>query len=191
MSDMANWMTSAQLCSPTSDIGAIQQQQTISHSPIKETEIGFSVSTKLGLETKQRINGGAFHPFSKERNIPIPELALVSVDKEIEDKKCLEIGNGVECLRRENSNCGKVGIGGGGVEQGQGGNGQGEVQTSGGSGGGAVGGAAGQGHRKARRCWSPDLHRRFVNALQMLGGSQGNILYVLLLYAKELMLYIC
>ncbi|PIN18882.1 hypothetical protein CDL12_08445 [Handroanthus impetiginosus] len=26
-------------------------------------------------------------------------------------------------------------------------------------------------HRKARRCWSPDLHRRFVNALQMLGGS--------------------
>lgn len=30
-----------------------------------------------------------------------------------------------------------------------------------------------QTHRKARRCWSPDLHRRFVNALQMLGGSQG------------------
>ncbi|KAG6420658.1 hypothetical protein SASPL_117194 [Salvia splendens] len=29
-----------------------------------------------------------------------------------------------------------------------------------------------QTHRKARRCWSPDLHRRFVNALHMLGGSQ-------------------
>ncbi|KAM0944837.1 putative transcription factor MYB-HB-like family [Dioscorea sansibarensis] len=29
-----------------------------------------------------------------------------------------------------------------------------------------------QTHRKARRCWSPDLHRRFVNALQVLGGSQ-------------------
>lgn len=27
-------------------------------------------------------------------------------------------------------------------------------------------------HRKARRCWSPDLHRRFVSALQLLGGSQ-------------------
>ncbi|XVF67629.1 hypothetical protein PTKIN_Ptkin10aG0136700 [Pterospermum kingtungense] len=26
--------------------------------------------------------------------------------------------------------------------------------------------------RKQRRCWSPDLHRRFVNALQQLGGSQ-------------------
>lgn len=35
--------------------------------------------------------------------------------------------------------------------------------------------AAGSGHRKARRCWSPDLHRRFVNALQMLGGSQGDM----------------
>ncbi|EPS59369.1 hypothetical protein M569_15439, partial [Genlisea aurea] len=30
----------------------------------------------------------------------------------------------------------------------------------------------GSSQRKARRCWSPDLHRRFVNALHMLGGSQ-------------------
>lgn len=27
--------------------------------------------------------------------------------------------------------------------------------------------------RKQRRSWSPELHRRFVNALQQLGGSQG------------------
>ena len=27
--------------------------------------------------------------------------------------------------------------------------------------------------RKQRRCWSPELHRRFENALQQLGGSQG------------------
>lgn len=27
--------------------------------------------------------------------------------------------------------------------------------------------------RKQRRCWSTELHRRFVNALQQLGGSQG------------------
>ncbi|AAD49976.1 F24J5.9 [Arabidopsis thaliana] len=26
-------------------------------------------------------------------------------------------------------------------------------------------------HRKQRRCWSPELHRRFLNALQQLGGS--------------------
>lgn len=27
--------------------------------------------------------------------------------------------------------------------------------------------------RKQRRCWSPDLHRKFVDALQKLGGCQG------------------
>lgn len=31
-----------------------------------------------------------------------------------------------------------------------------------------------QTHRKQRRCWSPELHRRFLNALQQLGGSHGN-----------------
>lgn len=30
-----------------------------------------------------------------------------------------------------------------------------------------------QAARKQRRCWSPELHRRFVCALQQLGGSQG------------------
>ncbi|CAN1307298.1 Myb family transcription factor EFM [Linum perenne] len=30
-----------------------------------------------------------------------------------------------------------------------------------------------QGSRKQRRCWSPELHRRFVSALQQLGGSQA------------------
>ncbi|KAL5557092.1 hypothetical protein UlMin_039328 [Ulmus minor] len=29
-----------------------------------------------------------------------------------------------------------------------------------------------QAFRKQRRCWSPELHRRFVDALQQLGGSQ-------------------
>jgi len=28
--------------------------------------------------------------------------------------------------------------------------------------------------RKQRRCWSPELHRRFVEALTQLGGPQGN-----------------
>jgi len=37
-----------------------------------------------------------------------------------------------------------------------------------------------QSNRKARRCWSPDLHRRFVQALQMLGGSQGTDTLILI-----------
>lgn len=31
----------------------------------------------------------------------------------------------------------------------------------------------GNSHRKARRCWSPELHRRFLHALKQLGGSHG------------------
>lgn len=30
--------------------------------------------------------------------------------------------------------------------------------------------------RKQRRCWSPELHRRFVEALEQLGGAQGQSL---------------
>ena len=33
-----------------------------------------------------------------------------------------------------------------------------------------------QAYRKQRRCWSPELHRRFVDALQQLGGCQGQTL---------------
>jgi hypothetical protein len=61
------------------------------------------------------------------------------------------------------------------------------------------GGAAAQRHqhqqqqqqaqqRKARRCWSPELHRRFVAALQRLGGAQGEdrsgLLLLLVRFAK-------
>lgn len=31
-----------------------------------------------------------------------------------------------------------------------------------------------QNPRKQRRCWSPELHRRFVDALHQLGGAQGS-----------------
>ena len=32
-----------------------------------------------------------------------------------------------------------------------------------------------QNPRKQRRCWSPELHRRFVDALRQLGGAQGRL----------------
>ncbi|PSS01843.1 Myb family transcription factor EFM like [Actinidia chinensis var. chinensis] len=161
VSDMASWMTSAQLWSPASD-AAKQQQMTILTSP-KEREIGFGVSPKLGFDNKQR-NGGAFLPFSKEKNSgPSPTLALANSGGEVgEEKKVLEGENGNGGLRRES--CVKAGLG----EQGQGGNIPADSQAN----GNGAAAARNQSHRKARRCWSPDLHRRFVNALQMLGGSQ-------------------
>lgn len=31
----------------------------------------------------------------------------------------------------------------------------------------------GSSNRKQRRCWSQDLHRRFLNSLKQLGGAHG------------------
>lgn len=45
--------------------------------------------------------------------------------------------------------------------------------ASGGGGGSKKEEKEGQCQRKQRRCWSPELHRRFLQALQQLGGSHG------------------
>lgn len=190
-SDKANWMTSAQLWSQTSDGTKPQTTTTINtsqkdHQPT-DHNITFNMSPKLALDSKQR-NGGAFLPFSKDRNTtcpvrPLPELALVSVEKDIaatatvEDKKCSEgVENGL--IRREN--CGKVlgnmegkGINGN-LSEGQTNNNNNNSNTNANTGSNTTTSTTNtnQTHRKARRCWSPDLHRRFVNALHMLGGSQ-------------------
>ncbi|KAK1322529.1 Two-component response regulator ARR18 [Acorus calamus] len=42
---------------------------------------------------------------------------------------------------------------------------------TGGGGGGGRGEKEAMSHRKARRCWSPELHGRFLRAIQQLGGS--------------------
>lgn len=163
------------------------------------------------LNNRNSGGGGAFLPFSKDRARPLPELALAaSTEKEgdLEDKKsCLELEsnnhsnnenekeNGM-VVRRE-SVCGnnKIGIINGVMEQGNGLSSEGQTtnnvlssNNNGNNNNNAINGSTtannsnnNQTHRKARRCWSPDLHRRFVSALQVLGGSQGklNILYML------------
>lgn len=160
ISEKANWMTTAPLWSQT---GTETKPRSSVACPT-ETDIGSNVGPKLDLDTKVR-NGGAFLPFSKNRNLsssragsalhPLPDLALASISKDMEENKCSE-------SEAENGNSGKVGNGDVLIEQGKGtGNTtDGQITTS-------------HPHRKARRCWSPDLHRRFVNALHMLGGPQG------------------
>ncbi|GMI89507.1 EARLY FLOWERING MYB PROTEIN, HRS1 HOMOLOG4 [Hibiscus trionum] len=110
------------------------------------TDIGLNVGPNLGVDsiTKQR-NGGAFLPSSKDRECSeaVPDLALASLNKDMEDRRC----NPETCQRREEVGTGKA-----------------DGQTTNTN--------TNQLHRKARRCWSPELHRRFVNALHMLGGSQ-------------------
>ena len=169
ISDKANWMTSAQLWSQANE--GTKPKSTIS-SPKESADTGFSVSPKLALDNKHR-NGGAFLPFSKERNPcqgvgGLPELALASSENEMEVKKCEE---SEKCSKRESS--GKGGSFEGIVDQGKTAAIGTETQTDNTT--TTTTNTTGQTHRKARRCWSPDLHRRFVNALQMLGGSQGII----------------
>lgn len=50
-----------------------------------------------------------------------------------------------------------------------------------------------QTHRKQRRCWSSELHRRFVHALQQLGGPHGtsnNFIFILIFSEKGFILII-
>lgn len=164
IADKANWMVSAQLWSPAGDTNKLHP----STLPKSEAETGFGVSSpNLALDNKQR-NGGAFLPFAKERNsVPdnsnlrsLPHLALASNERELQDNRCMDSENGLSGSRSDNSSKG------GNVVAGMATDGQTPITTS-------TTTTTNQTNRKARRCWSPDLHRRFVNALQMLGGSQG------------------
>ncbi|KAL9224478.1 hypothetical protein vseg_000506 [Gypsophila vaccaria] len=180
ISDKANWMTSAQLWSQTSDGKTLQQSS--SNLPKHEVNnnnnnnhINFinnvvvgPNNNNLGLETKPR-NGGAFLPFSKSSKNggglrALPELALVaSSEEEIKKNNDSENGmNGGSMSSDNNSSRGGN----------QGMDGCQTTATNTNTSNNNNSSNSNQTHRKARRCWSPDLHRRFVNALQMLGGSQ-------------------
>ncbi|XP_076926082.1 myb family transcription factor EFM-like [Bidens hawaiensis] len=150
----ANWMTSVQLWSQAGNTtNAGTGINNTNHVKVTQTE------SENNFNTKHR-DGGAFIPFSKDRNsscstpaIVLPELALSSGEKDVDHEKN-------KSFVRENSSF------------------KGDLtnsnQTTGMTTAAVTTGAAtnSQTHRKTRRCWSPDLHRRFVNALQMLGGSQ-------------------
>ena len=51
------------------------------------------------------------------------------------------------------------------------------VDTDGGGGGRSKAEDKGKSNMKERRCWSPELHRRFLHALQQLGGAHGMVFY--------------
>lgn len=193
VSDKANWMTSAQLWSQGGD--GTKPQATVTSSP-KETDINFNVGPKLALDNKPR-NGGAFLPFSKDRNSStnqafraLPELALASNEKEMEGKKYNETESRIPCPRRDNNNTtkGSNTMNGMVIEQAKplASSPEGQAVTN--TAANTTSTSNAQTHRKARRCWSPDLHRRFVNALQMLGGSQGtqtvNFLIFMTMFCK-------
>ncbi|KAI3670972.1 hypothetical protein L1987_87617 [Smallanthus sonchifolius] len=151
----ANWMSSVQLWSQAGSTTTIDDSNHVKTT--QNSSIFTTNETENKFNTKQ-IDGGAFTPFSKERNscstpaLVLPELALSSGEKDADYEE------NKSCHVRENNSI-------------KGGNGDvSDNQTTTNATNGAT--TSSQTHRKTRRCWSPDLHRRFVNALQMLGGSQ-------------------
>lgn len=132
LSEKTSWMTTAQLWGTAEGAAAVQR----------------TVTPPEATDDKLR-TGGAFLPFSKERDGRVrgglPELALAPMEKEDEKRPYSENG-------------------------GKGGAAADHAKAAAADGGHAT---AVQTQRKPRRCWTPDLHRRFVNALQILGGSQG------------------
>lgn len=163
-SEKASWMVSAQLWNgPVAGDGAAKGPQT----PKERSEHPLDTSPMLGaLDGGGGGNGcGAFLPFTKEKacmpgNVSaLPELALAPAVKETivaaeaDRKPYHDDGSSNGALARRDL-----------------------VQN------GAPPSTAPEGqavppppqtNRKARRCWSPELHRRFVSALQILGGAQG------------------
>uniref|UniRef100_A0ACD5VBQ5 Uncharacterized protein n=1 Tax=Avena sativa TaxID=4498 RepID=A0ACD5VBQ5_AVESA len=162
-SEKANWMVSAQLWNgPAAGDAAAKGPQT----PKERSEHPLDTSPMLGALDGGGGNGcGAFLPFTKEKACmadsaaALPELALAPAEKdamvagEAERKPYHDDGggnNGVVARRDVVQN--------------------GTPPTSTAPEGQAA--PQPQTNRKARRCWSPELHRRFVNALQILGGAQ-------------------
>ncbi|PWZ31808.1 Transcription factor NIGTH1 [Zea mays] len=163
-SEKASWMESAQLWNgpaATADVAARGPQ-----TPKESAECAHGAAG-AGHGQRNGGGGGAFLPFAKDKTASVaegaaaalPELALAPADKDAADadrKPYLDAAaagsnnGGVLGARRDVVQSGVVKP----APEGQ--------QA-----------APPQTHRKARRCWSPELHRRFVNALQILGGAQG------------------
>ncbi|XP_038890839.1 myb family transcription factor EFM [Benincasa hispida] len=186
ISDKANWMTSAQLWSQTTTTNNLTNDETKPHLPIdRHHQIGLIPKLQRNNNHHHHNNGGAFLPFSKDRILQnstssshLPDLALaatstIATAANFGDNDGNKCGNSNH-HQQENGNLvtGKVNLGGEGQIITSSSNNNSNNNSTVVANNNNTTNSTNQTHRKARRCWSPDLHRRFVNALQMLGGSQ-------------------
>ncbi|CAO2161286.1 unnamed protein product [Urochloa humidicola] len=164
----ASWMESAQLWNGPGAAAAAAADTAAKgpQTPKESSEHPLPIDTLGGaLDSQQRNGGGAFLPFANKDKAAaeaaaaaLPELALAPAEKheaaaEADRKPYLDA----------------AGANGGGHAGARGGVQNGVKPASNAPDGQTQ---PPQTHRKARRCWSPELHRRFVNALQILGGAQ-------------------
>ncbi|CAI9756095.1 unnamed protein product [Fraxinus pennsylvanica] len=93
------------------------------------------------VEVKRDGSSGAFHPFKKEKSVGTCGATTATVQGSINREVPVAAASS-------------------------------SVETGGSVGGGSGGSKKEEKEgRKARRCWSPELHKRFIQALQQLGGS--------------------
>ncbi|KAJ9563569.1 hypothetical protein OSB04_008729 [Centaurea solstitialis] len=97
---------------------------------------------KVPVVEVKRNGCGAFHPFKKEKN---PEASPAAGISKLSTPAAADPTAAA-------SSTAETGSGSGGCD-------------------GSKSEDKGQSNRKARRCWSPELHRRFLHALQQLGGA--------------------
>eukprot|EP00250_Pteridium_aquilinum_P012519 c20772_g1_i1 orf=415-1974(+) len=168
-----DWMTATECLSFQAEANSQNQERCQTESIMERAglqriqEQAFSTSSKPFFHSKNK-SGGAFMPFSRDKHVvqPTPrpgnlnptDLVLTLKDQ---DASFLPLSETTGSL----PNLGKVRP----TEYVQQQPKELTVKVP-------VEGANGSNDsppaRKARRCWSPELHCRFVNALQQLGGSQ-------------------
>ncbi|XP_054825450.1 transcription factor HHO5-like [Prosopis cineraria] len=141
--DKKNWMTSAQLWSAETKLRS-ENDRSVPENPIQSRNL--------------KNKGGAFIPFNGNLGLSKPGM---KEDKEISQVPSLSLMTPASELNLKNSktcsrNCSGASFLTGRLD------GQGQPQPQ----------HLQQSPRKQRRCWSPELHRRFVDALQQLGGAQ-------------------
>ncbi|CAI9263969.1 unnamed protein product [Lactuca saligna] len=144
-----------------------QQQQQFSHKPkvistkdkssfpskksdwLRSAQLSIQTPDPAELSPKRvsvvevtRNGGGAFHPFKKEKTSDAAPAAGTGKLSPV-------------------PTAGPTAAASSTAETGSGNGGCGESKSE----------DKGQSNRKARRCWSPELHRRFLHSLQQLGGA--------------------
>ncbi|XP_073041405.1 transcription factor HHO2-like [Primulina eburnea] len=167
--DKMNWMSSVQLCNsidqnhhPNSCSG--NNKQTLKLDKIKGVEEEMNPPRMNGI-LRSGVNmaiGMAFAPFEGRNNFPMMMVAKEDGDELIgltpRDLRIKSPGEEIDSGGfSSKSNCSKTGSSSATDDQSNLLARQKRQQMT----------------RKQRRCWSPELHRRFIDALQQLGGAQA------------------
>ncbi|ESW28525.1 hypothetical protein PHAVU_003G293800 [Phaseolus vulgaris] len=171
--DKRNWLSSVQLWNNTTtnnNASDRKQQQQLHKLETKKIEEGQSVGEDPFQSCSNR-NGGrrAFMPFSRpsssSSSVPVATMGLAAATKEekeesVMNRLCLQTPSSVKegCGSRGSRSSSNRAVSSSSPPT---------VHPS------LRASSLQQTARKQRRCWSPELHRRFVNALQKLGGSQA------------------